>query len=92
MRNSAQGVITSDNGQHSIYRVNLVTDGGWYAVNVKASTPSDAARWVLCYPQYAGVHLRSFGKVTHAYKLKKQPVWLKKSGQFDARFDLRKAF
>lgn len=78
-----------DNGNHSIFRVvcrnylptGMVQLDTW---NVKASTLADAKEWVISH--------RSWGltsMVTTGYKLRRQPVWLKKTGQLDARFDLR---
>lgn len=62
------------------------------AVNVKASSPTAAADWVLSYPQLAGMPANADlieieGRV---YKLRRQPVWLKKSGTRSARFDVRR--
>lgn len=82
---------TYDAPTTSIYRVNVVTDVGYYVLNVKASSPSAACDWVLTYPASAGYQYRDFAEVTNAYKLRKQPVWLKKIGTRTARFDLRKA-
>jgi hypothetical protein len=61
------------------------------AVNVKASSPSVAVDWVLSYPHLAG--LPANADVTEIigtpYKLRRQPVWLKKHGARDCRFDVR---
>lgn len=85
-----------DNGQHSIYRVNVravnraFTHVTIAAVNVKASSPSAAADWVLSYPGLCRIHGTTGSlQITHAYKLRRQPVWLKKIGTLTARFDLR---
>jgi hypothetical protein len=83
-------MILSDNGNHSIYRVvlrNYRSNGVCHVDtwNVKASSPSTAVSWALTY--------RSYGlscTVLTYYKLRKQPVWLKKIGHWDSRFDLRK--
>lgn len=85
---------TSDSAPHSIYRVNVVFSkrfkgGGVAAVNVKASSPSAAAEWLVSYPQHAGLGYPDHMEVTHAYKLRRQPVWLKKAGTDTARFDAR---
>lgn len=81
---------TSDSYPHSIYRVNVNFTGGCAAVNVKASSPTAAAEWLLSYPQYAKLPASAdYMEVTHAYKLRKQPVWFKKFGKLDTRFDLK---
>lgn len=85
----------SDNGNHSIYRVNVIasnregTEQTWARINVKASTPTDAADWVLSYPHLCKVPGTGWAEVTTAYKLRKQPVWLRKHGTLTARFDVR---
>lgn len=74
----------------SIYRVVVAWPGGYARVNVKASSPSRASDWVLHYPMYAGLPGGStLMQVTASYKLRNQPVWMKKSGHDDYRFDLR---
>ena len=85
----------SDNGQHSIYRVNVRATNGAYthvtfaAVNVKASSPSVAADWVLSYPGLCRIPGTGTMTILGAYKVRRQPVWLKKIGTLTARFDVR---
>ena len=88
-------VITSDSPFTNVYRVNVhfvQSQGvrGVAAVNVKASSPARAQEWLLCYPHKAGLYSTSYMKVLSCYKLRKQPVWLKKLGTNGYRFDLRK--
>jgi hypothetical protein len=85
---------TSDSPSKVIYRVTV--SGYDYRsykafmarVNVKASGPTAAAEWVLSYPDYAGLPRYTDLEILAAYKLKNQPVWLKKIGTNTARFDL----
>lgn len=86
----------SDNGAHSIYRVTVRGTDRAYArvcevkINVKASSPSVAADWVLSYPHLCRVPYSTGSlQVLTAYKLKRQPVWLRKTGTLTARFDVR---
>lgn len=79
----------SDAPQASVYRVNIITESHYAAVNVLASSPTAAREWLLSYPQYAGVPMRYSATVTHSYKLRRQPVWLRKIGHSSSRFDLR---
>lgn len=85
-----------DNGQHSIYRVNVravnraFTHVTLASVNVKASSPSVAADWVLSYPHLCRIPGTGTMTITSAYKLRKQPVWLRKTGTLTARFDPRR--
>lgn len=87
-------IRTSDSPFHSIYRVNVVFSGrgksGYAAINVKADSPKAAYEWVLSYPQYTGIPSADYLEITHSYKLRKQPVWLRKHGYVNSRFDLRK--
>lgn len=86
----------SDNGQHSIYRVNVravnreFTHVTIAAINVKASSPSVAADWVLSYPGLCRISGTGSLEVISAYKLRRQPVWLRKTGTLTARFDVRR--
>lgn len=86
---------TSDSGPHSIYRVTVYSSNyrsntaALTRVNVKASSPTAAAEWVLTHPGLARVPSGDYMAVTAAYKLRKQPVWLKKTGTLTARFDMR---
>lgn len=86
----------SDNGNHSIYRVSVravnreFTHVTLARVNVKASSPSIAAAWVLSYPDLCRIHGATGSMtITAAYKLRRQPVWLRKIGTLTARFDVR---
>ena len=87
--------ILSDSPPHAVYRVNVravnraFTHVTLAAVNVKASSPSRAAEWVLSYPHLCRVPGTGTVTVTHAYKVRRQPVWLRKSGTLTARFDVR---
>jgi len=86
----------SDNGNHSIYRVSVRAVNREFThvtiarVNVKASSPSVAADWVLSWPGLCRIHGATGSMtVTAAYKLRRQPVWLRKIGTLTARFDTR---
>jgi hypothetical protein len=87
--------ILSDSPPHSVYRVNVravnraFTHVTVAAVNVKASSPSTAAQWVLSYPGLCRIPGTGSMEVTQAYKLRRQPVWLRKHGTLTARFDVR---
>jgi hypothetical protein len=87
-----------DSPQTSIYRV---TVSGYDSrtrecflarVNVKASSPTMAVRWLLTYPYDARLPLHTSMQVTAAYKLRRQPVWLKKVGHNHYRFDIRELY
>jgi len=84
-----------DSPSTSIYRVTLYYSSyrtgkaGLARVNVKASGPTAAAEWVLSHPGLARIPSNDYMAVTAAYKLRRQPVWLKKTGTLTARFDLR---
>lgn len=81
----------SDSPFTSIYRVNVSFTGGYAAINVKASSPTAATEWVLSHPyEVRGLPSSApYMEVTHSYKLRKQPVWLRKMGKYGARFDVR---
>lgn len=78
----------------SIYRVNVSgydyrNSHAFHArVNVKASSPSKATAWLLNHPWAAKLPSHTTMEVTHAYKVRKQPVWLRKSGTSGYRFDV----
>jgi hypothetical protein len=84
-----------DNGDHKIYRVTLrgvnraFTHVTIADVNIKASSPSVAADWALSYPHYCKVFGASTVQILNAYKVRKQPVWLRKHGSNTYRFDVR---
>ncbi|WP_158690343.1 hypothetical protein [Streptomyces sp. PsTaAH-124] len=58
-------------------------------VNVKASGPSMAVKWVLQHPLDARLPVHTSLEITGAYKLRKQPVWLNKAGQNHFRFHVK---
>jgi len=86
----------SDSPPHAVYRVNVravnraFTHVTIAAVNVKASSPSVAADWVLSYPHLCRIPGTGSMEITSAYKVRRQPVWLRKSGTLTARFDVRR--
>jgi hypothetical protein len=86
----------SDNPPHSVYRVNVratnreFTHVTFAAINVKASSPSVAADWVLSYPGLCGIPGTGTMEIMSAYKVRRQPVWLRKAGTFTYRFDVRR--
>jgi len=79
-----------DSAQTSIYRVvcrnsldsGLVQLDTW---NVKASSPTAAREWVLTHKATG-----RYSEIVTAYKVRRQPVWLRKVGTWGYRFDLRK--
>ena len=86
----------SDNPPYSIYRVTVrgtnraLTHGCEVRLNVKASSPSAAVHWVLSYPRLCRIpHFTGSLDVVTVYKLRRQPVWLRKSGTDRYRFDVR---
>ena len=87
-----------DSPQTSIYRVNVAgydhrTRRAFLArVNVKASCPSMAVKWLLAHPFDARLPMHTSMEVTHAYKLRRQPVWLNKTGHNHYRFDTRELY
>jgi hypothetical protein len=85
----------SDNPPHSVYRVNVratsreFTHVTFASINVKASSPSVAADWVLSYPGLCRIPGTGTMQVLSAYKVRRQPVWLRKTGTLSCRFDVR---
>lgn len=81
-----------DYPSNNVYRVNVSgydnrTESAFYArLNVKASSPTSASNWVCTYTHEAGLPPHTTLEVTHAYKLRKVPVWLRKIGKYNYRF------
>lgn len=93
-----------DSYPHSIYRVVIDFSGstiilggkiktyprGRVWINVKASSPTAAAKWAMCEPGLCRIPPSDYMALVTAYKIRRQPVWLKKAGTLTARFDLRR--
>lgn len=84
----------SDNGGKNVYRVNVTgydnrTRKSFHVrINVLASSPSKATMWVLTYPDEASLPSFTSAEILSVYKLRKQPVWLRKRGYRNYRFTM----